>query len=330
MTPTGGTRGPYPPNVDPARLRLLRRCAMLGALLVAAVIGLSAFMRLSASGLDCPTWPSCYGEALQRAQAGMAPATTPSEGVALARMAHRLLAMALLPLALLLAFAGLTVRPQPWRGRWHTLAALALIVFLAALGRATADARLPIVTIGNLLGGFVLFALFWRMAALATTTQPPVLRWRMWPLLALLALVIEITLGAMVSGGYAALSCLSLTDCANAWSQPLATLDPWREPRFTTLATPIHAEGALSHVLHRYAALICTVLLCAAALSLRRDGRTREALAMVALTALAVALGIASVTAGMPLFVVLLHNLASALLLAVTVNAVRGADAISR
>ena len=33
---------------------------------------------------------------------------------------------------------------------------------------------------------------------------------------------------------------------------------------------------------------------------------------------------------GVPLFVVLLHNLASALLLAVTVNAVRGADAISR
>lgn len=330
MTPASGTGGAFPPNVDLSRLKLLRRCAVLGALLVAAVIGLSAFMRLTASGLDCPTWPSCYGEALQRAQAGMAPTTPPSDGVALARIAHRLLAVALLPLALLLAFAGLTVRPQPWRGRWHTLAALALIVFLAVLGRATADARLPIITIGNLLGGFVLFALFWRMATLAAATQPPVLRWRMWPLLALLALVIEITLGAMVSGGYAALSCLSLTDCANAWSQPFATLDPWREPRFTTLATPIHPEGALLHVLHRCVALLCTVLLCVAALSLRRDGRTREALALVALTAVAVALGIASVTAGMPLFVVLLHNLSSALLLAVTVNAVRGADAISR
>ena len=87
-----------------------------------------------------------------------------------------------------------------------------LLLFLAALAAPLRGRDCLPVTLGNLLGGFVLFALFWRMA---TLPPEPVQRRQSspWHWLAALGLMVQIALGALVSGSHAALSCPSLTDC---------------------------------------------------------------------------------------------------------------------
>ena len=62
-----------------------------------------------------------------------------------------------------LALGGLTLT----RG-WLSPCTLALALFLAILGRWTTNAKLPAVMLGNLLAGFAMFALSWRLVLAAT------------------------------------------------------------------------------------------------------------------------------------------------------------------
>ena len=91
------------------------------------------------------------------------------------------------------------------------LGLLALALFLAMLGRWTADARVPAVVLGNLLAGFAMFALSCRLA-LATSARP---RARAacrgaWVTVAGAVLVAQIALGGLVSAAHAGLSCPEL------------------------------------------------------------------------------------------------------------------------
>ena len=61
--------------------------------------------------------------------------------------------------------------PMLWREGRMVLGLLALALFLAILGRWTADSRLPAVVLGNLLAGFALFALSCRLL-LAASARP--------------------------------------------------------------------------------------------------------------------------------------------------------------
>ena len=305
---------------DPTGRRrlLLRRMAWICAVLVLAITSLSAYIRLSKAGLGCEPWPQCYGQQLRAQQLGEPPLQT-DPGTANARLAHRVIASTALLLVLVMVMAALASKPVLWPQGRLALGLLALALFLAVLGRWTAQARIPAVTLGNLLGGFAMFALSVHMALAGGGTRPApgnapshLARWAWWGAALLLA---QVALGGMVSAGQAGLSCTGLTGCdlgAGTWD----AFNPWREPQ-TSAALPTHPAGAWVHALHRAGGLVVVAFLLPLAALAWRSGLRVVALLVLALLAVQIALGVALVTLGLPLGVALAHNMAGAALLAV-------------
>lgn len=292
------------------RAVVLRRTALACALLVIAIVGISAFIRLSAAGLDCSPWPRCYGQVQAAMQSGT---------IDIARLFHRVLAVTLLPLILLLVMAGFVRKPDAWEQRWVSVLALALVLFLAVLGRWTTGAKVPAVALGNLLGGFLLFALCARMALVGRSPRgtdelsDSARRWRRF---AIGAVILQVALGGLVSSSLAGLSCPSLQTCA--LPDPIAweALNPWHVPRVDPLTWPINPDGAIAQFLHRLVALIAVLAVLIAAVKLRRCGWNRTSLILLVLLAVQISLGVVLVLSGLPLAVAVTHNLIAAALLA--------------
>ena len=289
---------------------MLRRTALACALLVIAIVGISAFMRLSAAGLDCSPWPRCYGQV---------PAGMQSGTIDVARLFHRVLAVTLLPLILLLVMAGFARRPNAWDQRWISVLALALVLFLAVLGRWTAGAKVPAVALGNLLGGFLLFALCARMALVGRSprsTDELSDSTRRWRRFAIGAVILQVALGGLVSSSLAGLSCPTFPACALPSPIAWEALNPWHVPRVDPLTWPINPDGAIVQFLHRLLALIVVLVVVFAAVKLRRSGWNRTSLILLVLLAVQISLGVVLVLSGLPLAVAVTHNLIAAALLA--------------
>ena len=263
------------------RMAWLRRLAWLCAVLVLAVTSLSAFIRLSKAGLGCSPWPQCHTRNLGAGDPGLSPGA--SQGVARARVAHRILAVAtlLLVIAMLMttvAQGAMTDRPE---GR-QVLALLALALFLAVLGRWTANARVPAVTLANLLAGFAMFALGWRLAVSTGQTSTQTLAQRRlvrWAWFGAALLIAQIALGGLVASARFGLSCPQLWACdltQAGWD----AFNPWREPVFDA-AQAGNPVGALPHVVHRLGSLVLTGVLLPLAVAAWRAGRRAAAVALL-------------------------------------------------
>lgn len=308
-------------NAENSRITLLQRLALFCALLVITIVSISAFIRLSGAGLGCSPWPHCYGQALRDQQHGMARTTDgqASQSITVARFAHRFLAVLLLPLMLVVVIGGFTMQPKPWENRGVALLALALVLFLAVLGRWTAGALVPAVTLGNLLGGFLLFALCWRMAGIGhdhSAHYPISGRARVWTRVAVAVLLAQIVLGGLVSSGYAGLSCPDFADCMVIGSGHWEALNPMREPHFDPGSLPLNSEGALVQGLHRWAAVATAFAVAAVAITLLRGGRRLAGLALLVLIGTQIVLGLSLVHNELPLATAVAHNAVAALLLA--------------
>jgi cytochrome c oxidase assembly protein subunit 15 len=294
--------------------------ALACAALVLAITSLSAFIRLSQAGLGCQPWPQCYAQSLEAAGQRAAP---PTEGaVAVARITHRVVAVAALLLVIALVMMTLSKVPVLWREGRMALGLLALALFLAILGRWTTDARVPAVMLGNLLAGFAMFALSWRLAesthhhptAIAATAATAALHsLTRWARVGLALLVAQIILGGLVSAGHAGLSCPQLLACdvaGGSWQ----LLNPWHETPLD-VADPVNPAGALVHGLHRAGAVLVAAVLLPLGVAAWRSGR-RAGAAVILLLVVQAALGVLLVTGGLPLPMALAHNVTAALLLA--------------
>jgi len=305
-------------NLTQRRHHWLRRLALMCAALVLAVTSLSAFIRLSQAGLGCSDWPQCYGSRLRDAQQGQPPLATHNEAVAAARLTHR--AVAVLALLAVVTMLAVCFGNQPWLHREGllALALLALALGLAVLGRWTAGARVPAVAMGNLVGGVLMLALCWRLAARGGA---PAARTAItaWAGVAALLLLCQLALGALVSASYAGLSCAGIGDClaaADAAGWPWRVLDPWREPVVSATPLPINPDGALAQVLHRAGAVLVLAVLAPLGWAALRSGQQREGAALLVLLALQVALGLLMTATALPIAAALAHNIVAALLLA--------------
>ncbi len=125
--------------------RLLGRVGHWGALLTLAILAASVLLRLS-SFIDAD---------------GVAHSRLPGAVETVARLAHRVSAMAVSVLALLAAMIAFTTRPVPPGRIAAVVLILAVTVFLAILGRYTPGYRDAMVTLGNVLGGLLLVSAFW-------------------------------------------------------------------------------------------------------------------------------------------------------------------------
>jgi len=278
------------------------RLALLSALLMLCLVGVSAYLRLSAAQLGCQPWPDCYAQGFRQTS----PADTQQHPVA--RLTHRVLASAIGVAVLLLVFASFVPRSQRPRQFWIALSALVLTASLAALGRTTPGTYHPGVASGNLLGGLALLALFTWLAidAVVATGHERKARLHVQLLagttLALLA--VQVVVGAMLSTSGAAAACPDLAGCGAG--SPAAAL----------------------HLMHRPLALTLLAVGGALSLALWRAGGFGRGLAsaLVVCIALQIGIGAAMVSSQFPLWLGLLHNFGAALLTMTAVGSARWAS----
>jgi cytochrome c oxidase assembly protein subunit 15 len=311
--------------------------AALTAFITADLIVFGAFTRLTDSGLGCPDWPGCYGQASPlgaSAAIDQAERTLPSGPVTLTKawieMIHRYLAMVVGALILALNVVLWRARATLARPPLWAAAALVWVLVQGLFGKYTVTLRLyPIVVTAHLLGGMVLLALL--VAQVQSLQRSPPLaaaRAAAW-VLALLAL--QIALGGWVSSNYAVLACRGFPLCNGQW---------WPAADYAqgfTLLRELGRAGADGYVgfdalvaiqmAHRLFALVATVAVVTLAVRLWRSGEGRRpALGLLALLVAQVGSGLSNVLLDWPLVAALLHTSAAAALVALlTALAVRTA-----
>ncbi len=297
------------------------------------LIVFGAFTRLTDSGLGCPDWPGCYGEAnpfLAHEHITAAEAALPSGPVTVAKawieMIHRYLAMGVG----VLIIAALVMAWRLWKrtgqARYAPRLPLFLLIFVCvqgAFGALTVTLKLQpvIVTIHLLLGMSLLSLLTWH--AMRQSAQPPVaasaarLQWL--AALALGTLFIQLALGGWVSTNYAALACGGFPLCQGQWMPPMDfahgfTL--WRDLGMTATGEYLPFEALVAvHWVHRgFAVVVLAVVLAAALRARRTEGTERLGNALLGLILLQFSGGVATVALDWPLALAVLHNAGAALL----------------
>lgn len=295
-----------------SRLRgVFAQMALAAVALTFVVVVASAFMRHAQAGLACADWPACYG------RIAAAPDAAPSAAVRVVRLAHRIAATGVLALTIGLLLIAWTQKPA-WRAQGAlALGALVIVVALAVLGIATPGAKLPAVTLGNLLGGYLLLAL---LAAIvvggrpASASSSPV-RWL--ALAALVVVLVQAALGGSIGAQYALTACPTLGKCPGfpfdeiRWTD---ALDPFRALTIVgdRVVPPSGAAGV--YVIHRTLGLVVPVFALVVAYAMRRERRLAWTIAVLAV--LAPLAGAAAVAAVPSLPLTVAHNATAALLVA--------------
>ncbi len=323
-----------------------RALTLLTLFLTFDLVLFGAFTRLTDSGLGCPDWPGCYGNASPvgaRAQIDVAQTAMPTgpvtHGKAWIEMIHRYLATGVGVLILVLAAsAWMGSRRKlnvisPW---WPTLT-LVWVCIQGAFGALTVTMKLyPAIVTLHLLGGMMLLALLAVQAQLyapAPLSLPPRLKAATWGVAVLS--VVQIALGGWVSTNYAVLACSDF---------PLCQGRLWPEMDFAQGFTVrrelgMQADGsylpfaALTaiHYVHRlvaYALLLALAGLAWALLARRDTALRRWAIGLLAIAAWQLASGLSNVLLNWPLFGAVAHTAgAAALVIALTVLLSRAAQA---
>ncbi|SDI21609.1 heme A synthase [Variovorax sp. OV700] len=298
-----------------------------------------AFTRLTDSGLGCPDWPGCYGNASpvgashEIAMAQSAQPTGPvTHSKAWVEMVHRYLATGVGVLILALAAATWIVRwrqrrlPAPAEGEHATLSAwwpaftLVWVCLQGAFGALTVTWKLfPAIVTLHLLGAVVLLALLciqavrYRQAAAdrLPTAVLPALRNGLLATSALLLL--QIALGGWVSTNYAVLACTQFPTCQGSWWPPMnfaQGFQIWRHLGVTGEGAPLDFSALTAiHYAHRLMAYAVFAALGVLAWQLRRIEPLRpQARWLAGLALLQLATGLGNVLLGWPLAAAVLHT----------------------
>ena len=125
-----------------------------------------AFTRLSDSGLGCPDWPGCYGQASPlgagqqiEAAATIAPSGKVTLHKAWIEMIHRYLAMTVGVLILVMAAVSWRQRERLPFSPWWPTVTLAWVIVQGLFGKYTVTLKLyPAVVTLHLVGGLALLA----------------------------------------------------------------------------------------------------------------------------------------------------------------------------
>ncbi|MES2188399.1 MAG: COX15/CtaA family protein [Pseudomonadota bacterium] len=333
-------------NRRAAPLRRLQALAALVFFLTFDLVLFGSFTRLTDSGLGCPDWPGCYGEAnpvAAHAQISAAQAAMPTGPVthhkAWIEMVHRYLAAgvgALIMVLMALAWVGW------WRTRKGRKAGAAVTVhplwptatwlwvcLQGAFGWLTVVWKLfPAIVVAHLAGGIVLLALLgiqWARYGLAAAGRAPVALARGARALLLLALAVvavQVLLGGWVSTNYAVLACSTFPDCNGSWWPAMDAaqgFEVWRPLGLLRDGSSITFPALVAiHYMHRLWAYAVLLVLALTAWRLwSAEGLRRPVRWLAALAALQLATGISNVVLDWPLVAALLHTGGAAALVAV-------------
>lgn len=322
-----------------------RKLAWVIAFFTFDLIVFGGFTRLTDSGLGCPDWPGCYGEAnpfLAHEHIAAAEALMPTGPVtkvkAWIEMIHRFLAMGIgfLIIGLMTASWLEWRRARGDRGAGGTRPAhgpaLPTLLFLwvcvqGAFGAWTVTLKLqPVIVTLHLLFGMTLLALaVWLggredhlLAPPARTAPPTVLR-RLRPLawLSGAVLLLQLALGGWVSTNYATLACSDFPLCHGQivpemdWQHGFTL---WRELGKTAAGhyLPFSALTAIHWVHRNFALVVVVVLGYTAWRAWRIPGLHGTARNLVLVLAAQAMTGVATVFLNFPLPIAVLHNAGAA------------------
>jgi cytochrome c oxidase assembly protein subunit 15 len=317
-----------------ARLRAL---TVLALFFCFDLVLVGAYTRLSDSGLGCPDWPGCYGNASPigaQADIHAAQIAQPSGPVtrqkAWVEMLHRYLATGVGALIAALAAASWV----GWKRRQVRLAVplwacatLACVCVQGAFGALTVTWKLyPAIVTAHLLGGMVLLALLAAQSRLAAPAPLRLPRGLQAGVHAVAALVmVQIALGGWVSTNYAVLACRDFPTCQGAWWPPMDFGHGFTVLRELGAGSdggwlPFAALTAI-HVAHRLVACLVLAAMLLLAWRLHRASETQAAtrfgLTLAGLAAWQFASGLSNVILGWPLVAALAHTAGAALLVVV-------------
>jgi cytochrome c oxidase assembly protein subunit 15 len=308
--------------------RRMQALTLLTLFLTFDLVLFGAFTRLTDSGLGCPDWPGCYGNASPigaAQQIGAAQAQMPTGPVthtkAWIEMIHRYLAtgVGVLIVTLLAATINERRRGAALSPAWPALT-LAWVCVQGAFGAFTVTLKLlPAIVTLHLLGGIVLIALLVRQAvvyehARAGRGAIEVAANLRAALLACLALVwLQVALGGWVSTNYAVLACTGFPTCQGSWWPDMDfahAFELWRPLGLTGAGDPVtFAALTAIHYSHRIAAY---VVLAAIALLVWRLHRAqvlqRQARWLATVALFQFATGLSNVVLGWPLASAVLHT----------------------
>lgn len=334
-------------------LRRLQALTLLTLFLTFDLVLFGAFTRLTDSGLGCPDWPGCYGNAspigasahIEAAQSAM-PTGPVTHGKAWVEMIHRYLATSVGVLILVLAIVswvnwagrkgqqrtGQSTPMSPW---WPTLT-LVWVCMQGAFGALTVTMKLfPAIVTLHLLGGLALLALLCvqvvRSARFEGGTAPVAiragLRRLLWLSFALL--VLQIALGGWVSTNYAVLACTDFPMCQGSW-WPLMNFrqgfELWRELGLTGAGEHINFSALTAiHYVHRVMAFVVLTMLGMLAWRLNRVAALRSPSRWIAaLISLQLVTGLSNVVLDWPLMAAVLHTGGAGALVIVMTWAITG------
>jgi cytochrome c oxidase assembly protein subunit 15 len=319
-------------QADP--MHRLQALTLITLFLTFDLVMFGAFTRLTDSGLGCPDWPGCYGNAsptgahsqISAAQSAM-PTGPVTHTKAWIEMIHRYLATAVGVLIVTLAAVTWVQRRRDPRldMLWPTVT-LAWVCLQGAFGALTVTMKLfPAIVTLHLLGGLVLLALLCRQAlVLRSDAAPhaeitPVLR---ACLIAAFALVwLQAALGGWVSTNYAVLACSEFPTCQGSWWPAMdwrQGFEIWRALGLTAAGAPIDFAALTAiHYAHRLFAYVVLAALVFIAWQFRRGGLQRHARWIAALAAMQLATGLSNVILGWPLIAAVAHTGGAAALVVV-------------
>jgi heme a synthase len=282
-----------------------------------------AFTRLTDSGLGCPDWPGCYGQATPvgaKAQISAEQAAMPTGPVthqkAWIEMIHRYLASGVGVLILVLAISSWMERKKIAVSPWWPIATLVWVCIQGAFGALTVTMKLfPAIVTMHLMGAMILLALLQVQAVkyeqgaknFAATARTRTL------LIAGFALLLwQIALGGWVSTNYAVLACAEFPMCQGAWVPKMdfsQGFEIWRELGQTgqgnTIALP--ALTAI-HVVHRMFAFVVFGVLGYAAWLLYKQSQKDSAAWIAGLLLWQLITGLSNVVLGWPLIAAVSHT----------------------
>lgn len=302
------------------------------------LIVFGAFTRLTDSGLGCPDWPGCYGEAnpfLAHEDISAAQAAMPTGPVTVFKawieMIHRYLAMGVGTLIIASLVVAWRISRTSDALRYKTKLPALLLLFVCiqgAFGAWTVTLKLQpvIVTIHLLLGMSLLSLLTWH--AMRQNPAPTVIsdaHTMRWPaVLSLVMVFSQIALGGWVSTNYSALACGGFPLCQGSlmpdmeWAQGFTL---WR-PLGMTSTNEYLPFGALVAInwAHRFFAIFVAGVVAWTSHRARKIEGLRTVSRGISWILLAqLATGISTVLLDWPLSIAVLHNAGAAILLTLLV-----------
>ena len=295
------------------------------------LIMFGAFTRLTDSGLGCPDWPGCYGQAnpmLSHEAIKAAEIALPQGPVTIQKawieMVHRYLAMSVGVLICAQVMLAWMRRRSTGISAWLTTASLLCVCVQGAFGAWTVTFKLqPVIVTTHLLLGMSLLAL---LAAVleqrsqsVTLVKSPVKQLLFSATFALAFIFIQIALGGWVSTNYAALACQDYPLCQGKVIPAMDFVHGfslWRQLGMTTSGQylPFSALVAIHWVHRNFALLVLLIVSYVAWQAMRTHGFESLGKKLLLVIFVQCLIGVSTVFFSWPLLLAILHNGGAAML----------------